>query len=176
MRFGTLDFVPVDEQPSLVAAPTRDTVKTGKYIDIRVAGINTGLADTAAFCAAYQIGLDVSANCVIIEAKRADQVWYAACVLLATDRADINGIVRRHLNARKISFAAMEDATKMTGMEYGGINPIGLPEDWEILVDTAVTQKSQVIIGSGIRGSKLLVPGALLAQLPKATVMDLTKK
>ena len=67
--------------------------------------INPGLADTAAFCEHYDIGLDVSANCVVVEARRAERVWYAACVVLATTRADVNGIVRKHLGARKISFA-----------------------------------------------------------------------
>ena len=60
------------------------------------------LADTAAFCEHYDVGLDVSANCVVVEAKRADRVWHAACMVLATTRADVNGIVRKHVDARKI--------------------------------------------------------------------------
>jgi prolyl-tRNA editing enzyme YbaK/EbsC (Cys-tRNA(Pro) deacylase) len=69
----------------------------------------------------------------------------------------------------------METATRMTGMEYGGITPIGLPADWPILVDEQVAATSQAIIGSGIRASKLLVSGELLAGLPNATVMDIAK-
>jgi len=83
--------------------------------------------------------------------------------------------VRRQLDARKISFAPMDTAVSLTGMEYGGINPIGLPDDWEILVDTAVAKQPWVIIGSGIRGSKILVPGSTLPQLPNVTVLNLAK-
>jgi len=176
MKFGTLEFIDARTQPELVAPSTYAAIQTQKLSDVWVADIDANLADTAAFCEAYDIGMDVSANCVIVEAKRADKTWYAACMILATDRADINGIVRRQLDARKISFAPMDDATSITGMEYGGINPIGLPEDWEIIVDAAITKQPWIIIGSGIRGSKLLAPGKLLAQLPHVTVLDIAKK
>jgi len=175
MKFGTLDFVTADQRPELIAAPTRRAIEKYGLTSVLVAGIDAALADTAAFCAAYNIGLDVSANCVIVEAKRADKVWQAACMILATDRVDVNGTVRRQLDARKISFAPMDTAVSLTGMEYGGINPIGLPDDWEILVDTAVAKQPWVIIGSGIRGSKILVPGSTLPQLPNVTVLNLAK-
>jgi prolyl-tRNA editing enzyme YbaK/EbsC (Cys-tRNA(Pro) deacylase) len=95
-------------------------------------------------------------------------------MVLATDRADINGVVRRHLDVRKISFAPMDEAVELTGMEYGGITPIGLPDDWPVLVDEAVLAAGTVVIGSGIRGSKLLVASAELAALPLAEVLTLT--
>jgi len=140
-----------------------------------VSEIDPGLADTAAFCEHYEIGLDVSANCVVVEARRADRVWFAACVVLAITRADVNGIVRKHLDARKISFAPMDAAVSLTGMEYGGITPVGLPDDWPILVDRNVIDEDRVIIGSGIRGSKLLAATEVLASLPNAEVLAITK-
>ena len=94
---------------------------------VLVAPIDPDLADTAAFCAAYEVGLDVSANCVVVAGKRDGVVRYAACIILATTRADVNGVVRRRLDVRKASFAPMADAVELTGMEYGGITPIGLP-------------------------------------------------
>jgi hypothetical protein len=57
-------------------------------------------------------------------------------------------------------------------MAYGGITPVGLPAGWPVLVDAAVASAELVVIGSGTRGSKLAVPGALLAQLPGAQVLD----
>ncbi len=96
-------------------------------------------------------------------------------MILATDYADINGVVRRALDARKISFAPMEEATSLTGMGFGGINPIGLPVDWPILVDEKVAALDKAIIGSGLRKSKLLVSGTLLASLPGAQVINLVK-
>ena len=92
-------------------------------------------------------------------------------MVLATDRADVNGVVRRRLDARKASFAPMDVAVAETGMEYGGITPIGLPAGWPILVDERVDATDHVIIGSGVRRSKLVVPGALLARLPGAEVI-----
>ena len=139
MKFGKLEFTNVQQRPELVAEPTKAAIDNGPE-DVLVAEIDASLADTAAFCEAYDIGLDVSANCVIVEAKRADKTWYAACMILATDRADINGVVRRQLDARKITFAPMDTAISLTRMEYGGITPIGLPDDWLLLVDEAITK------------------------------------
>ena len=88
----------------------------------------------------------------------------------------MNGAVRRHLGARKLSFAPMDDAVALSGMEYGGITPIGLPADWPILVDASVAGHDRLIVGSGIRGSKLLVSGALLASLPNAEVLAIAQE
>ncbi len=96
-------------------------------------------------------------------------------MVLATDRADINGVVRKHLGVRKISFAPHDDAVTLTGMEFGGITPIGLPPEWPVLVDAAVVAAGAVVIGSGVRGSKILVDGAALAALPTAEVLDLAQ-
>jgi prolyl-tRNA editing enzyme YbaK/EbsC (Cys-tRNA(Pro) deacylase) len=94
-------------------------------------------------------------------------------MVLATHRADVNGVIRKHLGVRKISFAAQDDAVSSTGMEYGGITPIGVPADWPILVDEAVAQAGPVVIGSGLRASKILIDGTELANRPTATVLAL---
>ena len=171
MQLGKLTFVPAGDAPELVAQPVRPHLRDGLW----VSAIDPGLADTAEFCEHYDIGLDVSANCVVVEARRADRTWFAACVVLATTRADVNGVVRKHLGARKISFAPMDSAVSVTGMEYGGITPVGLPADWPILVDETVVGQEQVVIGSGIRGSKLLAATGILASLPNAEVLTITK-
>jgi len=171
MDVGKLTFVPASEAPDLVAEPVRPHLQDGLW----VSAIDPDLADTAAFCEHYDAGLDISANCVVVEARRADRAWFAACIVLATTRADINGIVRKNLGARKISFAPMDSAVSLTGMEYGGITPVGLPEDWAILVDTNVIYQERVIIGSGVRGSKILAATSVLASLPNAEVLAITK-
>lgn len=140
---------------------------------VEVAEIDPALADTAAFCERYGVAPGESANCVIVAAKRAGEVRYAACMVLATTRADVNGVIRRHLDARKISFAPQQEAVGLTGMEYGGITPLGLPEGWPVLVDEAVAAHPGVVIGSGVRHSKLAVPGAVLAGLKTAAVLRL---
>ena len=166
---------PAAERPELLAAPTAKALAEHAAVlpldEILVGAIDPSLADTAAFCAEYGVGLDESANCVIVAAKRAGEVTYAACMVLATTRADVNGLARRHLGARKISFAPMDEAVTLTGMEYGGITPVGLPADWPILIDEAVAAAPRVVVGSGIRGSKLWLPGSALALLPNAVVL-----
>jgi prolyl-tRNA editing enzyme YbaK/EbsC (Cys-tRNA(Pro) deacylase) len=171
VKLGKLTFVPASEAPELVTQSVRPHLQDGLW----VSEIDPDLADTAAFCEHYDVGLDISANCVVVEARRAERVWFAACVVLATTRADVNGVVRKHLGARKISFAAMDTAVSLTGMEYGGITPVGLPADWPLLIDLNVMDQERVIIGSGIRGSKLLAATETLASLPNAEVMALTK-
>ncbi|MFJ4848267.1 MULTISPECIES: YbaK/EbsC family protein [unclassified Streptomyces] len=129
-------------------------------------------ADTAVFAEAYGVGMDQSANCVVVAGKRGQDVTLAACVVLATTRADVNGFVRRHLGVRKASFAPMDTAVGESGMEYGGITPVGLPAAWPLLVDAAVTDTPYVIIGSGRRRGKLLLPGKALASLPGVQVVE----
>jgi prolyl-tRNA editing enzyme YbaK/EbsC (Cys-tRNA(Pro) deacylase) len=175
MQFGKLQFTDISDNNDLVPGVVSDAVTNNNLVDVLVSKIDPTLADTAAFCDAYGIGMQVSANCVVIEAKRGDRTWYAACMILATDRADINGIVRKHLDARKVSFAPMDLAVGMTGMEYGGITPIGLPSDWTIVVDSRVNDSDKVIVGSGLRGSKLLIPGGLIATLPNSVVLNIVK-
>ena len=165
--------MPALQRPDLLARPVAAALETWQRAsDVRVAPIDPDFADTAAFCEFYDIALEQSANCVVVAGKRGGELRYAACMVLATTRADVNGVVRRHLDARKASFASMDDAVELTGMEYGGITPIGLPDGWPVLVDAAVVAAGPVIIGSGIRGSKLELPGAALADLPGAVVLE----
>jgi prolyl-tRNA editing enzyme YbaK/EbsC (Cys-tRNA(Pro) deacylase) len=175
---GTLRPVPALSRPDLLADPVATALRTWSWADeVKVAEIDPELADTAAFCEAYQVGPDVSANCVVVAGKREGQVRYAACLVLATTRADVNGVVRRQLDVRKASFAPMDTAVAETGMEYGGITPIGLPASWPILVDSRITTKRYVVIGSGVRHSKIVLPGAALGRLPGAEVVgDLAKE
>ena len=171
---GVLDAHPALSRPDLLAAPVVARLEdmAADAANVLVAEIDPELADTAAFCDRYDVSLDVSANCVVIAARRGDTTRYAACVVLATTRADVNGVVRRHLDARKASFAPMDDAVARTGMEYGGITPVGLPADWPILIDRRVVDAGVVVVGSGVRRSKLALPGAALAKLPGAEVID----
>ncbi|MGC5018798.1 YbaK/EbsC family protein [Micromonospora sp. DT47] len=175
---GTLKTEPARTRLDLLAPPVAAALDQWALEapvdadDVLVAPIDADLADTAAFCAAYEVGLDVSANCVVVAGKREGETRYAACVLLATTRADVNGVVRRALDVRKASFAPMAEAVELTGMEYGGITPIGLPESWPILVDSRVIAAPHVIIGSGVRHSKIAIPGPALGALPGARVVE----
>jgi prolyl-tRNA editing enzyme YbaK/EbsC (Cys-tRNA(Pro) deacylase) len=167
---GRLDWT--FDLANLVAQPVTEALaRWPRAGDVRAAPIDPNLADTATFCEEYGVEMADSANCVVIAGRRGDTTRYAACVVLATTRADVNGLVRRRLDARKASFAPMEDAVIFTSMEFGGITPIGLPGSWPILVDAAVLARDDVVIGSGLRRSKIALPSAALAELPGAEVV-----
>lgn len=170
-----LQLHPAAHAPELLAAPVAAALAAlpaEVVARIRVAEIDAALADTAAFCEAYGVGLDASANCIVVAGRRGETTSYAACVVLATTRADVNGTVRRLLDARRASFAPMDDAVALTGMEYGGVTPIGLPEGWRLLVDSRVREVPEAIVGAGIRGAKIALPGEVLCALPGAEVID----
>ncbi len=169
---GLLELQAAGERPDLLAPPVAAALAARPGLDVRVAEIDPDLADTAAFCERYRVGLDVSANCVVVAGRRGGETRFAACVVLATTRADVNGVVRRRLDARKASFAAMDVAVAETGMEHGGITPLGLPDGWLLLVDAAVAGSPLVVVGSGVRRSKLVLPGHAVAALPGAEVVE----
>jgi prolyl-tRNA editing enzyme YbaK/EbsC (Cys-tRNA(Pro) deacylase) len=169
---GTLAWGPALERPDLLAPPVAAALDAWEHAgDVLVAEIDPGLADTAALVAATGVPAAVSANCVVVAGRRGEVERVAAALVLATTRADVNGLVRRALDARKASFLDRERAVGESGMEFGGITPVGLPARWRLLVDEAVTAVDVAVVGSGVRRSKLALPGALVAELPGAEVV-----
>ena len=129
------------------------------------------LADTAAFCATYGFDPDESANTIVVIGK-ADPPRYAACVVLATNRLDVNRAVRDRLGTRKASFAPAELTQELTGMEIGGVTVFGLPDDLPILVDARVLARDRIVLGGGSRSWKVIAPPAILERLPNVTVVE----
>ena len=173
LSLGTLTTVPALEHPELLAAPVVSALAEWGHSDrLGVVAIDPELADTAACSAAYDLPLDSGANCVLIAGKRAGQERIAACLVRTDTRVDVNNVVKRLLDVRKCSFMSMDRAVTESGMEYGGITPIGLPTEWRLLVDARVTQIPVAVIGSGVRRSKILLPGEALAQLSGAEVVE----
>ncbi|HET7385166.1 MAG TPA: YbaK/EbsC family protein [Nocardioidaceae bacterium] len=170
---GALTSLPATDHPELLAAPVAAALTVWEHAhQVAVVQIDPDLADTAALTSAYDLPLSASANCVVVAGRRGGEERIAGCVVAADTRADVNSMAKRTLDVRKASFLAMDRAVEETGMEYGGITPVGLPAPWRLLVDAAVTKASVAIIGSGVRRSKLLLAGALLAELPGAEVLD----
>lgn len=160
-----------------VAAPVRATLLAWADHEPRVAQevllarIDPDLADTQALTDAYSLDPEVNANCVLVGGARAGEERVAAAVVRATTRADVNRTIKRLLDVRKASFLPMERAVADSGMEYGGITPLGLPPAYRILLDARVVV-GDALIGSGLRGSKLTLPGDLLASWPRAEVVE----
>lgn len=170
---GRLTTVPASSNTSLLAPTTTGLlISQGLLDDVGVVEIDPSVSDTAATREVFDLDAAVLANCVAVAGKREGVEKIAACVVLSTTRADVNNAVKRLLDVRKASFLPMERAVELTGMEYGGITPIGLPADWPILVDSRVAETDVVIVGSGVRRSKILLPGRLIAELPNAQVVD----
>jgi len=168
-----LTYLPALDHPDLVGdAVTAALAAWPPGAEVKVAEIDASLADTAAFTEAYGLSLLDSANCVVVAGKRAGEERIAACVVRADTRADVNNVVKRLLDVRKASFLSTERAVEMSGMEYGGITPIGLPAGWRLLVDSRVPEIEHAIIGSGVRRSKLFLPGNRIGDLPGAEVIE----
>lgn len=133
--------------------------------------IDPALADTAAFCEAYDVALEDSANCIIV-ASRDEPPTFAACLVLATTRLDVNKRVRKLLGVRKLSFASADQTRELTGMEIGGVTPFGLPDDLPLLIDERVRRRDRVVVGGGSRALKVVVPPEALGALPNASFVE----
>ncbi len=170
---AALTSLPALDHPELLGGPVARALAGWAYAaEIAVVEIDPALADTAAMSEAYDVPMEAGANCVVVAGRRGGEERVAACLVRADTRADVNSLVKRELDVRKASFLSMDRAVEESGMEYGGITPVGLPGAWRVLVDPACLQIDVAVIGSGVRRSKLLVPGALLGELPRAEVVE----
>jgi prolyl-tRNA editing enzyme YbaK/EbsC (Cys-tRNA(Pro) deacylase) len=143
-------------------------------VPFEVIPCDPALADTAAFCDAYGYDPDESANCVVVVGK-ADPPVFAACVVLATTRLDVNGVVRKRLGTRKASFAAADDVEAMTGMTIGGVTPLALPGGVPLWIDARVLDRPRVVLGGGSRRTKVVAPPSLLTAAGAEVVEDLAR-
>jgi prolyl-tRNA editing enzyme YbaK/EbsC (Cys-tRNA(Pro) deacylase) len=128
------------------------------------------LADTAAFCAAYGFAMEDSANTIVVIGKSQPPV-FAACVVLATHRLDVNRTIKQRFG-RKASFASPDETRQLTGMEIGGVTAFGLPGDLPLWVDAAVMARPRIVLGGGTRSWKVLAPPSILLTLPNVEVVE----
>jgi len=172
-HLGTLTSLPALDHPELLGTPVAKALADWPAAaGVAVVEIDPALADTAAMSEAYGLPLTTGANCIVVAGRRDGEERVAACLVRADTRADVNNRVKRELDVRKASFLAMDRAVEESGMEYGGITPLGLPAHWRLLVDRRVVAIDVAVVGSGVRRSKLLVTGADLAGLPGAEVVE----
>ncbi len=136
-----------------------------------VMACDPGLADTAVFCERYGIPLENSVNTLLVKAKSGGE-RFAACVLLANTRLDVNRVVRKRLQARRVSFAGADETRALTGMEIGGVTPICLPEDLPLWIDQRVIEAQYVILGGGNRSSKIKISPHIFERVPSCTIID----
>lgn len=144
-----------------VAALLNNWPQKNEINEILVAEIDSNFAGGNDFCSRYGIAFDEGANCVIAEAVRGDKRTFAACLASVGLSLSLNKVVRKTLNARRVSLAPLQEVLERTNMEYGSITAFGLPEDWLILVDSRIASSQRIVIGSGLLKSKLLLPQKL---------------
>ena len=157
----------------MIVDPDRDALEAslaGRG-DYELFACDPALADTAAFCAAYGFAMEDSANTIIVVGK-SDPPAYAACVVLATHRLDVNCAVRTRLGTRKASFAAPDETRALTGHEIGGVTAFGLPAGLPLLVDAAVMDRERIVLGGGSRSWKVLAPPSILLTVAGVEVVE----
>ena len=146
------------------------TVLDGLGVPYELQPIDPAFADTAAYCERYGVPLDHAANTIIVASKKEPR-QYAACVVKATTRLDVNRAVRRLLDASKVSFASAEETRTLTGMLIGGVTVFALPPDLPIYVDETLFECERIILGGGSRSTKVLVAPEVLKRLPNASAI-----
>jgi len=140
-------------------------------IEHKVFDCDPDLADTAAFCEAYNFTPGQCANTIMV-ASKTEPSKYACCVVLATTKLDVNKKVCQLLEVKKASFAPMDKALELSQMEYGGVTVFGLPDDIPVFVDARVLECDEVVMGGGNRSSKVLLNPQELKKLPTVQVVE----
>ncbi len=171
-----LHFLPAINKPDLISSCVYTLLKNDQGLfhaeGILVAEIDPHYAGGTDFCKRYSITENEGANCVIVEGIRNDKHTLAACVALVGYQMNFNGIIRKTLNARRVSVAPLPLVLHESKMEYGSITPFGLPAHWPILLDSRILNTPRIVIGSGLIKSKLFLPSGTLANLPGAIVIE----
>ena len=140
-------------------------------IDYEVMPCDPDLADTEVFCQRYDVPLECSANTILVVGKRGEK-RYVACVLLADSKIDVNKVVRKKLDVRRISFASADETVELTGMVLGGVTPLPMPEHIPVWVDARVMQAPYIVLGGGDRATKLKISPRLFELLPNTGVVE----
>jgi prolyl-tRNA editing enzyme YbaK/EbsC (Cys-tRNA(Pro) deacylase) len=168
------DLTPYIVPPERHALHLPEDVLKALPAGVTVFTVPDDASDTATFSARFGFDLEDCANTIVLRYRQDGIDRYAGVVSLGSRRLDVNGAVRAHLGAKKVSFADRETATALTGMEFGGITAFGLPADWRVLVDAAVMGREEVVMGAGFRAAKLLLPPGMLKALPTVELAELT--
>lgn len=173
---STLIFKKVVDNKQLVADTTYECIMNNftdeERNDILVAEIDTNYMDGVQLCEHYNVDRKTGANCLICECKRGENKNYVALLVPVGYKYNMSSTVRKYTNSRMVSVAPLEYVLEKTNMEYGSINPIGIPEDWKIFIDPKVMEADRIICGSGLQKSKLSLPSKYLLKLNNAEILE----
>lgn len=181
MENNKLEFEKISNNKDLISESTlkciQSTFSQEEIDEILVAKINPEFMDGIKLCEHYDIDIKTGANCLICECKRGENKNYVALLVPTGYKYNMSSTVRKHTNSRMVSVAPLEYVLQETKMQYGSINPIGLPENWKIFVDPKVMEVERIICGSGLQNSKLSLPSKYLLKLNNVEILNnLTKE
>ena len=176
-----LNFISLLDNKDLVSESTynciNNTFNDDEKKDFKVLEIDPEYMDGIKLCEHYNIDIKTGVNCLICECKRGENVNYVALLVPTGYRYNMSSTVRKYTNSRMVSVAPLDYVLDKTKMEYGSINPIGLPEDWKIFIDPKVLENEYIICGSGLQKSKISFPSKYLLKLNNVEVLeDLAKQ
>lgn len=165
---------------TLLAKPVYDELRRLTALGVgesKILGVTANSdeeSDTDLWCPRYGIAFEHTGNVVIVHTHKTRNAppQFAAVLVPANTRADLNGVVKHTLEVSKVSFAPTVIATQATHMESGGMSPIGLPDYWPLLVDIRILDLRRFYVGSGIRASKLVLDGAIFAEIPGIRLVE----
>lgn len=176
MKDATLEFKDIFDNCNLISDVSYGCIKANfteeEQKEIFVASIDVNYIDGISLCEHYNLDRKNGANCLIVECKRGSLKQYAALVVPVGYKYNMSSTVRKYTNSRMVSVAQLDFVLENTKMEFGSINPIGLPSEWKIFIDPKVLQVERVICGSGKRESKLCLPSSYLLKLSNVEVLD----
>ena len=171
-----LEFKSVFENKELVSEVTYNCICNIFSEDeiklFQVAEINSEYMDGVKLFEHYDINNKMGVNCLICECKRGENVNYAALLVPTGYRYNMSSTVRKHTNSRMVSVASLDYVLEKTKMEYGSINPIGLPDDWKIYIDPKILESETIVCGSGLQKSKISFPSKFLLKLNNAEILE----
>ena len=159
-----------------ITLPKIEKILENSKIEYEIWPCDEKYADTNAFCLHYNVAPENSVNAILVQDKK-NFSNHVLCLVTALDKLDVNGIIRRRLKAKKATFVSAEETKKLTGMEIGGVTPVGLPDQISIWVDAKIMKLKYIILGGGNRTSKLKIDPIFFNTLKQVTIVDgLSKK
>lgn len=171
-----LDFKKVLDNKNLVAESTYNCIdklfSKEEKNELLVAEIEPEYMDGIKLCEHYNIDTKEGANCLICECKRGENKSYVALLVPTGYRYNMSSTVRKYTNSRMVSVAPLDYVLEKTKMEYGSINPIGLPEDWKLFIDPKVLEVERIVCGSGLQKSKISLPSKYLLKLNNVEILE----
>ena len=172
MELKRLNFLKALDYPDLMSPTVNAMLCNLDAQNSQVALIDSQFSGGKEFCSQYGFLESEGVVCIVVEAIRGDNKSYAMCVASVGHKLNFNSVVRKTLGVRRVSLAPLDYVLKKTKMEYGSITAIGLPQSWPVLIDQDVLKPLQIIIGSGLKKSKLKISTEFLQKLPNVKIVE----